>query len=168
MAIRQPMNAAGNLGSVKMREGGATGSQTWVRGAVLVAASGLLSEGGTNPTGIVGIAGHKVTSATSGATVHYTPVSAEQEFIASIDDSNDLGNGAIALTDRYTRYGITEDSDGFWYVDKNKSSDALVRVVVTELVDAVGEVQGRVKIRFLQNSDLGGTPNTVTIYAGSV
>lgn len=167
MATRQPMSATG-LGSVKLKNGEANGSQTWTRGAVLVNSSNRLSEGGANPTDIVGIATHGVTSATEDDLAQYVPALPGLEFLGNIDDSSDLGNGAIAVTDRYARYGITEDTNGTWYVDKNKSTDALARVTVTDFVDAVGETQGRVKFVFHQHGDLGGTPLAITVYAGSV
>lgn len=164
---RLPIEAHG-LGSIKKKEGGATASQTWVRGAVLVAASGRISEGGTNPTLILGVAIHGVTSAVADAPAQYIPAFPGQEFVASIDTSASLGTGAIALADRYADYGITEDASGVWYVDKNKTSDATVRVTVTDLLDPIGTVNGRVKIVFHQHGDLGGTPVKVTAYAGSV
>lgn len=165
---RLPIEPSGGVGSVKVRNGTATTGQTWVRGAVLVAASGLLSEGGTNPTAIVGIANAGVTSAAAGAAVSYIPAHPGQEFVMSVDDASDLGNGASAQTDIGTRYGITEDSSGIWYVDKNKTSDATVCVTVVDLQDAAATTQGRVKVVFNQHGDLGGTPRAITIYAGSV
>lgn len=158
-----------NTASVRKREGGATASQTWVRGAVLIAASGRLSEGGTNPTEIVGVALHGVTSATADDVAQYVPTDNGQEFIASLDDSSDLGNGALAIAQKYVKYGITEDSSGIWYVDINKTTDATVRVIVTELIDEVGDTSGRVRCRFINGiSDVGGTAVPLTIYAGTV
>ena len=166
MANRLPIQSTG-IGSVALKNGGATGSQTFVRGAIVVAASGLLSEGGADPTIIVGIANHGVTSATSGQLVQYIPALPGQEFIASVDNTA-AGTGLIEAADKWTRYGITQDSDGVWYVDKDKTIDAETRVTITGFVDAVGTVLGRVKFVFHQHGDLGGTPLAITVYAGSV
>lgn len=168
MANRLPIEATNGIGSIPVRNAVATTSQTWVRGAVLVAASGLLSEGGADPTAIVGVSTHGVTSSAAGALAQYVPTLPGQEFAMSIDDGSAIGTGAIVATDKWTRYGITEDSAGIWYVDKNKTTDAEARVTVTGFIDDVGEVSGRVKVIFHQHGDLGGTPLAITVYAGSV
>lgn len=162
---RVPAKPSGANWTTRKRGGGATGSQTWVRGAVLVAASGRLSEGSSDPTAIVGIAVHGVTSAAADATVHYIPAAADQEFIMSLDDGSDIGTGALALSQRYSKFGITEDSDGVWYVDINKTGAAELRVVVIDLIDEIGDTSGRVRVRFLQYADAGNTPLALTIYA---
>jgi hypothetical protein len=164
---RRPIEATG-IGSVDIKNEVATTGQTWVRGAVLVAASGLISEGGADPTAIVGVSTHAVTSSAAGAVAQFVRAVPGQEFVMSIDTSAAIGTGAIVATDKYLRYGITEDSDGIWYVDKNKTTDAAARVTVTDFVDPVGEVMGRVKVVFHQHGDLGGTPLAITVYAGSV
>lgn len=166
MANRLPIQSTG-IGSVAMKQGGATASQTFVRGAVLVAASGLLSEGGADPTIIVGIANHGVAAAASGDVVNYIPAYPGQEFIASVDNTA-AGTGTIVATDKWSRYGLTQDSDGIWYIDKDKTTDAEARVTITDFVDPVTTLLGRVKFVFHQHGDLGGTPLAITVYAGSV
>ena len=158
-----------NTGSIRKREGGAATSETWGRGAVLIQSSGYLAEGGTNPTEIVGVAIHGVTSAAQGAVAQYVPADNQQEFIGSLDDSGSEGTHALVITNRYVKYGITATSGGVWYVDVAKTADADVRVIVTDLIDDVGDVVGKVRFRFLNGvSDHGGTPVPLTIYSGTV
>lgn len=165
----QPMKPRG-LGSVELENSGAKASETWARGAVLISdATGYLAEAGANPTSIVGVAMNAVSSATAGAVVQYVPALSSITFVGTLDDMSAEGTGVLAQTDVNVKYGITVNSDGVWIVDKNKTSDATVRVVVTGLVDAVGDVLGKVRFRFLQGvSDLGGTAVALTIYSGSV
>lgn len=151
--------------SVPKDEAPAVSAQTWLKGGVLVANGGELQEGGTNPTDIVGVAIHKnPPTNTTSETGYYVPAREHIEFVGSIDDNGDLGNGAIALTDRYTAYGITEDSSGVWYVDKGKTAAADVRVVITGFQDAVGTTNGRVYFQFLDMVNVDTAPTRVTVY----
>lgn len=142
----------------------------YVRGAVLIDdGGGEVTEGGANPTSIVGVATakHPPSNNYSIDIGKFTPAYPNVPFEGSIDDSSDLGNGASAATDIGTAYGITEDGDGVWYIDKNKTAAADVRVRITKLVDAAGTTQGRARFVFLPIVDLSGTPTAVTIYAGN-
>lgn len=147
-------------------------SAAWVRGAIVIDdGGGELTEGGTNPTLIAGVATSKTPlSNTQGASTDdgkFIPAYPGLEFEGSIDDSNDLGNGAIAAGDLGTAYGITEDSSGIWYIDKNKTAAATVRVRVTKLIDDATTVNGRVRFVFLQLVDLSGTPTATTLWLGN-
>lgn len=162
--------AAPDMSSVYKREAPVDSSAVYIRGAILVqdGSDGELTEGGANPTKIVGVAIHKnpPTNNTS-ETGYYIPALPACEFEASIDDGSSEGTGAIAAGDLFAEYGLTEDSSGVWYVDKNKTGATTVRVVVTKLIGDVGEVLGRVRFRFLGIIDLTGTPVAVTLYAGN-
>lgn len=165
---RVPIKPCG-IGSVQKREGGAAGSESWARGALLIPSSGYLAEAGDDPTDIVGVALHAVTSATAGDVAQYIPASPEQEFIGTLDSAASLGTHALVITNRYVKYGVSVDASGIWYIDVDETSDDLVRVIVTDLVDQVGDIMGRVRFRFLAGvSDLGGTASANTIYAGTV
>lgn len=168
---RLPFEMAGmqGLAAVPKHEAPVAAAQTWVRGAVLIQnGSGELEEGGANPTAIVGVAlaKHPPTNTPEGEGYHI-PARENIEFIASVDDSAAIDTGAIAAGDLYTAYGITEDGSGVWYIDKNKTAAADVRVRITGFKDAVGTVQGRVRVQFLPIVDLAGTPTAVTVFAGN-
>ena len=148
---------------------GVDGAANYVKGAVLILTSGNLTKGGANPTAIVGVAVHKHPLSNTQLKVvgMHIPAMPRVEFEASIDTSASEGTGTIAQTDMGAQYGITEDSNGVWYVDKNKTAAGDVRVVITKLVDPVGELLGRVRCTFLPNVNLGNaTPVRATIYGG--
>lgn len=165
---RVPIKPCG-IGSVAKREGGAATSESWARGAILIASSGYLAEASDDPTAIVGVALHAVSSAAQGAVAQYIPATSDLEFIGTLDSAGSPGTHALVITNRYVKYGLSVDASGIWYIDVDETSDALVRVIVTGLVDQVGDIMGRVRFRFLNGpSDLGGTPATLTIYGGTV
>lgn len=165
---RVPIVACG-IGSVQKREGGAATSETWAKGAVLIASSGYLAEASDDPTEIVGVALHGVTSAAQGAVAQYVPAVDSQEFIGTLDSAGSPGTHALVITNRYVKYGLSVDASGIWYIDVDETSDALARVIITGLVDQVGDIMGKVRFRFLNGtSDIGGTPKALTIYSGTV
>ena len=144
---------------------------TWVRGAVGVDdGGGELTEGGTNPTLIAGIATAKTPLTNTNITTadgKFIPATPGCVFEGRVDDNGALGTGAIAATDLGTEYGITEDADGIWYVDKGKTAAADVRVRIMKLIDAAGTVNGRVWFVFIGIVDLSGTPTATTLWAGN-
>lgn len=167
---RIPIEMAGMLGlsAVPMRQGPVESSQVYIRGAVLIAVSGELELAGADPVDIVGVAVHKNPPTNNPVeTGQYLPAMANVEMIASVDTNAALGTGAIAATDLYAAYGITEDASGVWYVDKAKTAAADVRVRIVKLLDPVGTVNGRVRIQFLQVVDLTTAPTAVTVYVAS-
>lgn len=122
-------------------------AEAFKAGAVLIASANQLDEGGANPTTIAGIAVSPA-SGTTGDPIEYVPALPGKVFEGSLDDSNDLGAGAIVATDLLKEYGITKDTvTGVWYVDKFKTAgDARVRIIGFR--DAVGTVRGRVQFVF--------------------
>lgn len=169
MARRRIETAALKTGqSIPQDQGPVDAAAVYEAGAVLIIVSSELEEGGANPVNIAGIANHKnPPTNTPSETGLFVPALSYMRFVASIDDSSALDTGAIAATDLYTAYGITEDSNGVWYIDKNKTAAATVRVRIIDFQDAIGTVNGRVVFQFLPIVDLGGTPTAVTIYAGN-
>lgn len=145
------------------------GAASWVRGAVVVNVSGELEEGGANPTAIAGIATYTHPPTNSYATDigKYHPALPGVEFEASVDNNGAIDTGAIAAAQQFAAFGITQDSDGVWYVDLGKTGATVVRVRVTRLLDPVGTVNGRVRFVFLPIVDLAGTPTAVTLFAGN-
>lgn len=167
MAFRQPMDVAAmqGLSAVPMRQAAVESSQVYIRGAVLIDVSGEIELAGANPVDIVGIAVAKnPPSNTPQETGQYIPALPMIEMEANIDTSASLGTGVIAQTDLWAHYGVTEDPSGFWYVDKNKAAATDVRVVITRLLDPIGEVQGRVRFQWLQVVNVATAPTTVTRY----
>lgn len=145
------------LHSTPSREAQENASETFVMGAILVSSSGFLSEGGANPTGIIGVAAgaaHNV-AVDGDQAVRYFPALPHLVFEASIDTSAALGTGAIAAADLFVEYGVTEDANGLWYVDKNKTA-ANARVRIVGFRDAIGTVQGRVYIIFTADATIYG------------
>lgn len=150
-----PSKCLGHTSTISLT-GPEAASETYKKGAVLVAASGKLQEGGANPVGIVGVAEEPGENLASGSPkVRYVPALPNQMFEGSIDDNGDLGNGAIAAADLYAEYGVTEDAAGVWYIDKGKTT-TLARFRILEFVDAVGTVNGRVRGVFTQDVTLYG------------
>ena len=124
-------------------------SETYKEGAVVVTDSldsNRFAEGGTNPLDIQGIVARAATG-TAGTSMPYYPALPGVVFEGSLDDSNDLGNGAIVASDISALYGVTKDSGGIWYVDKHKTGDD-ARVKIIGFRDPVGTTQGRVYFVF--------------------
>lgn len=161
MAVRQPISAAALQGTthVVQHEAPVVAAQTFGIGAVLVANTGEVEEGGADPTSIVGVSTHQWPAAVAKVSpdnLLFLPASPTTEFEISIDDSSALGTGAIAAADRFLKYGLTEDGAGVWYLDKNKTG-AAARMMVTRFRDPVGEVQGRVIATFLHDVVIANT-----------
>ena len=167
---RIPIEAAAlqGLSAIPKNEAPVAAGQTWERGAILTSTAGELVEGGVNPLGIVGVslAKHPPTNTPEGVGYHI-PARSNIEFIGSIDDGSALGTGAIAATDLFAAYGVTQDAAGVWYIDKNVTNATFVRVRITAFKDPVGTVQGRVRFQFIPLVDLAVLPLAVTIYAGN-
>lgn len=167
---RQPFEAAAPGGlAIPQWTWPVDSSAVWVRGAVVIDdGGGELTEGGANPTLIAGVATAKYPPTNNYATDigKFIPALQNIQFEGSIDDSSAIDTGAIAAGDLGTEYGITEDSAGIWYVDKNKTG-ANARVRITKLIDAAGTVNGRVRFIFLPIVDLSGTIASPTLWGGA-
>ena len=109
---------------------------TFKRGAVVISTSGLITEATTAPTsGIVGITCDQALNPdgsnnrdTADSIVRYLPVSGDEVFEGTF--ANNGAAVALAQTDLYTAYGLTKDSSGVWYVDKNVTSTSACAVIV--------------------------------------
>jgi hypothetical protein len=84
------------------------------------------------------------------------------EFIGMLGDSNDNTTAVLAQAMLGAVYGLTQDATTkYWYVDHHITSAAAGSCVqVTELVDAIGTLNGRVRFRVLKAcQQLAGLPS---------
>lgn len=122
-------------------------SATFIVGDVLTYSStsgkeNKVKTAGADPTVIVGVAA-EAASGTEGNRVAVYPADEETEFLANIDDGTALTAAMVG-----TKYGIVADSTNkVWRVDTTDTTNT--RVIVTELVDAVADTDGRVLFKFL-------------------
>lgn len=132
-------------------------SQSFVTGApITLNAAGYATEGGTDPTGIQGVAqADGANNSTAGvATTSVTPARDDTEFVGSVDSAASEGTGTSAQTNVGAKFGITKTSltgqdASKWYVDTDKTAEAVQRVEVLGLIDAATTIQGRVRFKFL-------------------
>lgn len=95
-----------------------------------------------NSTAIVGVAAQGASSNVA-QTVSYFAASANNEFIGR------TRGGTLALANVGTGYGLFRDSSkNVWLVDLGNAQSTSVRVIVTELVDQVGDSGGQVVFKF--------------------
>lgn len=121
-------------------------SQTFAEGDVVILSAtsdkgNKITIAGTDPvTRIVGIA----QAAASGTEDTLIPVALsnyENEFIGNVEGTTALDADFVGL-----RCGLVNDGSGIWRVDTSDTTNKSVRI--TGLVDAVGDVKGRVTFRF--------------------
>ena len=125
-------------------------SETYIEGALLILDSGdsnRLDEGGTDPVNIEGIAARSAIG-TAATAIPYYPALPGVVFEGSLDDGSAAGTGTITASDFGASYGVTRDSGGIWYVDKNKTG-ADARVKIIGFRDALTTITGRVYFVFL-------------------
>ena len=136
------------LSSVPLEHGEeGTGTQTWVRGSILIFNGQRLDEAATEPVNdIMGIANHDA-SGTSNTDVIYTPASSSVVMQGNIGTS--ITAGDIAADDMNALYplGLSGTS---WFVDKTDNNNPCVRV--TRFIDAVGTTNGRVEFKFIDDA----------------
>jgi hypothetical protein len=112
-----------------------------------------------NGGGLVGIsvgAGSNTAAAggadpTTGDAYHLAyPFNLNMEFVGQLDASSttlSAGTHALAQTDLWARYGITQDAtSGLWYVNFSDTSD--LYCVITRLIDPIGTIAGRVGFKW--------------------
>lgn len=156
MANYQRMQASHTFGLAAMPSevGIEAATQSFIAGALLVNSSGKVAKAAADPTlgTVLGIAGGPATGTTNDLS-RFTPALPAVIFEGTLDTS--AGTYALALTDVNVKYGIALDSStGHFYVDQSDTSN--VRVLVTQLKDAVGTVSGRVYFTFLPLSTVYG------------
>ena len=162
MGIRaiQPAAPLGQT-STPVREASVKTSETWAKGAILVADTGQLAEAGGDPVLIVGVAlnTYPATYVDVANVAKYIPAMPGIEFEGTID----AGSGTTALTQAmlFTSRGLVATS-GVWHIDSSETTED--RVVITGLVDAVGTLAGRVRFQFLAAEKIASSPTANTIY----
>ena len=125
-------------------------SQTFVKGTPLVFTSGgsTVEQDTSDPAPIVGIAEHAA-SGTTNDPVRVVPAIPGKVF-EGILGNGDLTDYTLAQTDVGDVYGLARDATNLgWFVDKQDTAVANVRVRVVGLRDAAGTVNGRVYFVFL-------------------
>lgn len=119
-------------------------SQTFKPGHVVVLAAGSLVKGASDPAAntVVGVAA-EAASGVTGRKIGVYMADESAEFQGRVQDT-----GALALANVGTQYGIVFDAGrDIFRVDL---TDTTAKVVtVTELIDAVGDVNGKVVFKFL-------------------
>ena len=100
---------------------------------------------------IVGFATYAASGVTDNET-SVTPALSGLEFEATLESSSP-GDHALAQTDLFAKYGFEVNGSNLWYV--NQAETASPAVVVIALIDPIGTVQGRVRVRLLNRVCLG-------------
>lgn len=150
------------LSSPPTKHGQVAAAETWAKGAILISnGSGLLAEGGTDPVLIVGVAPHAfpATNVDVASFTSYVPAMPHIEFEGTIDDGT--GTVPIAQAMLYTSRGLLATS-GVWHIDSAETTED--RVVITQLIDPVGTLAGRVRFQFLYAEKVASAPTSNTIY----
>lgn len=140
-------------------------TQTYKRGALLVASSGNLQEAGANPTTIIGVAlqaGLNLGSAGQGTGTSYgapqfVPAMPGVVFEASWDKASSLGNGVVTQASMWATWGVTKDSAGIWYVDEDKGGGNQVCLLIGAKQDTVIGTTKQARVYIVFTAKLGLT-----------
>ncbi len=121
-------------------------TQTHKRGAPLVYSSGYLIE--ATSAAVVDVAGFANKNgnnnvAAGDADAEYFPTELCNSFKGKL--SGATASHTLAQTDLGATYGLAKNSDGTWFVDAEEGTAGHQSVTVTELLDAIGTVDGWVK-----------------------
>lgn len=127
---------------------GEAAGQSFKVGAVLVLSGGKLTKGVTgSKLNIPGIAAEAASGVTDDKRLIYL-ADENAEFVMRVADTQ-----ALALAQIGTSYGLVLDAtNDIFRVDTTDTTNVAVKVV--ELLDAVGDVNGRVVVKFLNASRL--------------
>lgn len=126
------------MATTYMREALEAANQTFLIGAVLVSSSGLLAEGGADPTDIVGIALKAGNNAAASATnkSHYSPLLPGTIIKANLAQA--AADTVFAqATHLWARFGLVKRSSGtaHWVIDSAETTAANVRVCIIGLAE---------------------------------
>lgn len=122
-------------------------SQSFIRGDVLVLQTtadkgNQVKKAGADPTtGIVGVAAEDASGTENNKVLVYL-ADDEAEFVAHCQDA-----GVLDADDIGDTFSVVEDAaNKIWRVDRSDTGNAVVRVL--ELLDAVGDTDGRYVFKF--------------------
>lgn len=147
MALQPIFAAYSEGGNVPVTRGqDYTSPATWQIGAILIFSSGLVVEGGTNPTAIVGVSlqagdsapGFAAANAPTVVTYRRSAVSTAIADRINVFGSQLVNNSATPIApvqaDVGAQYGLKSYS-GVWVVDKNlTSTNARVEIIAIDIV----------------------------------
>ena len=153
--MAEGMGVYSQTGSPEIGEFTSTAAQTFAAGAVLVFSSGTVSEGGSNPTDIVGVAmgaafsapGYDAANSPSPVTwregtISVAKAESDTNIFVSPMCNNTLTSTKVtpAATDVGVQYGIAKQTSGAasgqWWVDKNRTTtDARVEITKVDLTN---------------------------------
>lgn len=122
--------------------------RVYKRGAVLIVAAGFLQEGGADPDNIAGIAQNDGQNGAVAGDKRTLVARAlpNVSFVGNIG-----GAAALAAAQLGVKYGLAKEGDN-WHVDTAETVN--VAVIVEDFIDAIGDVNGRVKFKFLDSRTL--------------
>lgn len=133
-------------------------SQNYKKGDLLYLGSGIVTECGADPALIYAQAEDDATGVT-GAQAFVAPIHPDDVFIANVSTTTAAG-------DFGTEYGIAQDSDGVWIVDKGDTTAKRVRVIGFFPEDLLGDTYGRVYCCFLPRQAAGDSAVGTVILQG--
>ena len=128
--------------------GKAESATTWVKGAVLIdSGTGYLTEGADGPTTgtIVGVALNDKAAGETEAVV--IPALPSVVFSGRIATGDAGGDYTSLVTNRYSKFGISLDASGSWYINVADTTD--YAVVVLDFIDDIGTNLALVKFAFI-------------------
>jgi hypothetical protein len=142
MASIRAAQVRGSLGGMEpaQRPVPEANSQSFLMGAMVVAASGKIQECGADPALILGLAarkGQNIVGPEDNAVFLFTP-----DTLVEMNVKGTAGLNAIQATDRFTSWGTVKDASGHWVIDKDETTADTF--VIVDFIDPVGEVNGRV------------------------
>jgi len=137
--VIRPRRLARTIGNIPE---GAT--QSYKNGAVVVLNAGKVVKGASDPAAntVLGVAADAASAVTDGKGIIYA-ADENAEFIGNVQDT-----GALALANVGLACGLVLDAGrDIFRVDLSDTTNLVVRV--TELIDAVGDINGAVVFKFL-------------------
>lgn len=112
---------------------------TWLKGAIIIATSGLAVEAADGPTTgtILGVAAEAAVAGSTSALIY--PALPNVIFSGRLATGDTGGAYTSLVTDRYVKgYGIAlEGTTGTWYINQADTTDDAV--MITDFIDDIGD-----------------------------
>lgn len=106
-----------------VREYDLAAAQDFLQGAVVTLAGGEISEATADPTSVLGVALHDAGNDPDPTKILVAVARSRSTFIMQPDTGQ-----TFVQADEGSDYGVVEDADGIWVVDKTDTANAVVRV----------------------------------------